>query len=187
MSPYTSVWTGATPGNGPSEFHLVLVDNGRTRALADPVGRQALRCIHCAACLNVCPVRIDIPRLLVNLRGRVVDKHRGVRPEPVAMVAAACAMSSPRRFRRAMVVLDSGTAQGRRALSLVPDHLVLVVREDQLVGGVPEAVARLAPTAAQTWVSGPSATSDIELQRVEGVHGPRVLDALVLRSSGPGR
>ncbi len=491
MSPYTSVWTGATPGNGPSEFHLVLVDNGRTRALADPIGRQALRCIRCAACLNVCPVyervggraygsvypgpigavltpqldgvasgrveatlpfastlcgacaevcpvRIDIPRLLVHLRGRAVDEHRGAHPEPVAMVAAAYTMSSPRRFGRAVklgglvgkvlgrgralaglpgpagrwasgrdlpqvgaqsfrdwwaserggrsgtaplpvaeplqrgrgaggpdgartasgavqlrqalawlrptmqqrapgvarqvvlegrdgvmgaissalvsapfvpvevprhythdagavagellalfvervaeyratarvvgggdvgaavaealertgsrrvivpsdlpeawlppratatapaavqqppnggvvfevvvddpglgateldgfdaavsgcavaiaatgtVVLDSGPAQGRRALSLVPDHLVLVVRQDQLVGGVPEAVARLVPTAAQTWVSGPSATSDIELQRVEGVHGPRVLDVLVLVGSGPG-
>jgi L-lactate dehydrogenase complex protein LldF len=56
MNPYTSVWTGVTPGDGPQEFHLVLLDNGRTEALADPVGRQALRCIRCSACLNVCPV-----------------------------------------------------------------------------------------------------------------------------------
>ncbi len=492
MSPYTSVWSGATPGNGPSEFHLVLVDNGRTRALADPVGRQALRCIRCAACLNVCPVyervgghaygsvypgpigailtpqldgvamapveaslpfastlcgacadvcpvRIDIPRLLVHLRARAVDQRRWAHAEPLAMIGAAYVMSSPDRFGRAIrlgglaarvlgrgralaglpgpvgrwasgrdlprvgpvsfrdwwarerggedsgpslpalepavpvgrdvpgasstsaaqakrgglrlldslawlgptkrrtaagrqgarvgrdavmgaissalgsasfgqleiprryshdaggptgellglfvervedygamasvvgagevasavaealsragsrrvvvpsdlpegwlpptasgqarmgaqkppaarpgfevaaddprfdateldrfdatvsgcavaiaatgtVVLDSGPAQGRRALSLVPDQLVLVVREDQLVRGVPEAVARLVPTAAQTWVSGPSATSDIELERVEGVHGPRVLDVVVLRSPGP--
>ncbi|MFH8840531.1 LutB/LldF family L-lactate oxidation iron-sulfur protein [Streptomyces sp. NPDC017868] len=56
MNPYTSMWTGTTDGDGPSTFHLVLLDNGRTDALADEVGRQALRCIRCSACLNVCPV-----------------------------------------------------------------------------------------------------------------------------------
>ncbi|MGW5231608.1 lactate utilization protein B [Streptomyces nodosus] len=56
MNPYTSMWTGTTDGDGPDTFHLVLLDNGRTDTLADPVGRQALRCIRCSACLNVCPV-----------------------------------------------------------------------------------------------------------------------------------
>jgi iron-sulfur cluster protein len=56
MNPYTSMWTGVTPGDGPQEVHVVLLDNGRTRALADETGRQALRCIRCSACLNVCPV-----------------------------------------------------------------------------------------------------------------------------------
>jgi L-lactate dehydrogenase complex protein LldF len=56
MNPYTSMWTGVTPGDGPQEFHLVLFDNGRTATLADPEGRAALRCIRCSACLNVCPV-----------------------------------------------------------------------------------------------------------------------------------
>jgi L-lactate dehydrogenase complex protein LldF len=56
MNPYTSTWTGITPGDGPRDFHLVLLDNGRTETLADQVGRQALRCIRCSACLNVCPV-----------------------------------------------------------------------------------------------------------------------------------
>ena len=56
MNPYTSIWTGVTPGDGPRDFHLVLLDNGRTDTLADGVGRQALRCIRCSACLNVCPV-----------------------------------------------------------------------------------------------------------------------------------
>jgi L-lactate dehydrogenase complex protein LldF len=56
MNPYTSAWTGVTPGDGPQDFHLVLLDNGRTSALADHTGRQALRCIRCSACLNVCPV-----------------------------------------------------------------------------------------------------------------------------------
>jgi L-lactate dehydrogenase complex protein LldF len=56
MNPYNSVWTGAAPGDGPQEVHVVLLDNGRARVLADRLGRQALRCIRCAACLNVCPV-----------------------------------------------------------------------------------------------------------------------------------
>jgi L-lactate dehydrogenase complex protein LldF len=56
MNPYTSMWTGVTQGDGPQAFHLVLLDNGRIDTLSDPVGRQALRCIKCSACLNVCPV-----------------------------------------------------------------------------------------------------------------------------------
>jgi L-lactate dehydrogenase complex protein LldF len=56
MNPYNSVWTGVTEHDGPQNVHIVLLDNGRTRALADQTGRQALRCIRCAACLNVCPV-----------------------------------------------------------------------------------------------------------------------------------
>ncbi len=56
MNPYTSLWTGVSPGDGPQEFHLVLIDNGRSAVLADEVGRQALNCIRCSACLNVCPV-----------------------------------------------------------------------------------------------------------------------------------
>jgi iron-sulfur cluster protein len=157
MNPYTSTWTGVTPGDGPQEVVVVLLDNGRTRALADQVGRQALRCIRCSACLNscpvyervgghaygsvypgpigailnpllkgvgvddqvdslpyasslcgacfeVCPVLIDIPSVLVDLRAQVVDAHRaengGGLPsrEAVAMKGAAAAFGSARRL-----------------------------------------------------------------------------------------
>ncbi|HWV87449.1 MAG TPA: LutB/LldF family L-lactate oxidation iron-sulfur protein [Capillimicrobium sp.] len=152
MNPYTSLWTGVTPGDGPQAFHLILLDNGRTATLADPVGRDALRCIRCSACLNVCPVyeragghaytstypgpigailapqlaeledhtslpwasslcgacyevcpvKIDIPTILVHLRGRVVDETGDApRVERLAMRAAAAVFASRRRYEAA--------------------------------------------------------------------------------------
>ena len=150
MNPYTSFWTGVREGDGPKEFHLVLLDAGRTGVLRDPVGRQTLRCIRCSACLNVCPVyeragghaygsvypgpigailtpqllgmhdknantlpyasslcgacydvcpvRIDIPEVLIYLRGKT--DHPVV--ESTALKAVAWAMGDPKRFGLAM-------------------------------------------------------------------------------------
>jgi L-lactate dehydrogenase complex protein LldF len=147
MNPYTSMWTGVTPGDGPQSFHLVLLDNGRTAVLADETGRPALHCIRCSACLNVCPVyertgghaygsvypgpigavlspqltgvednaslpyastlcgacfdacpvRIDIPEILVHLRNQA--PHPAT--ERAAMAAAAYTMDHPRLYQAA--------------------------------------------------------------------------------------
>ena len=152
MNPYTSIWTGVSEGDGPQEFHLVLLDNGRTKVLADPMGRQALNCIRCSACLNicpvyertgghaynsvypgpigailtpmlagvenagslpyasslcgacydVCPVKINIPDVLVHLRGEVVRqkqaKRRWPEPEDLAMKLLARVFASRKWF-----------------------------------------------------------------------------------------
>lgn len=99
----------------------------------------------------------------------VLDRVDGV------LTGAACAVAET-----GTIVLDGGGSQGRRALSLVPDVHVCVLTREQIVAEVPAATVRLDPTKPLTWISGGSATSDIELQRVEGVHGPRFLEVVVL-------
>jgi L-lactate dehydrogenase complex protein LldF len=180
MNPYTSLWTGVTPGDGPQDVHVVLLDNGRTAALADTVGRAALRCIRCSACLNVCPVyertgghaygsvypgpigavltpqlagmrgsgdpvdtlpyasslcgacyvvcpvKIDIPGLLVHLRARHVEGERARRrlptPERATMAVASWGMRSPGRFAAGERAMRAGRllARGGRIRALPP-------------------------------------------------------------------
>jgi len=166
MNPYTSMWTGVTPGDGPRDFHLVLLDNGRSAVLADEVGRQALHCIRCSACLNVCPVyertgghaygsvypgpigailspqltgvadnaslpyasslcgacfdacpvKIDIPAILVHLRNQAPHP----RSEAAAMAAAAYTMDRPKLYRAAQRAAKLARIAGRRGRGLPP-------------------------------------------------------------------
>jgi L-lactate dehydrogenase complex protein LldF len=158
MNPYTSRWTGITPGDGPQSFHLVLLDNGRTNVLTDEVGRQTLHCIRCSACLNicpvyartgghaygsvypgpigailtpqlvgvkqastlpyastlcgacyeVCPVKINIPEVLLHLRGEVIRHSSPLTPEAVAMRQLAHIFASPVRYEQAQRLARRG-------------------------------------------------------------------------------
>jgi L-lactate dehydrogenase complex protein LldF len=176
MNPYTSLWTGTSDGDGPREFHLVLLDGGRTDVLADPDGRDALHCIRCSACLNVCPVyertgghayesvypgpigailtpqlaglregrtlpwasslcgacyeacpvKIDIPTMLVHLRGRVVRDGGGPASERLAMEGLARVFASRRRYEAAQKAARLGQwplARGRSVISGAPGPL----------------------------------------------------------------
>ena len=159
MNPYTSIWTGVADGDGPRDFHLILLDNGRSAALADPDGRSALHCIKCSACMNVCPVfertgghayestypgpigailspqlagmkdhtdlpwasslcgacyevcpvKIDIPSVLIHLRQKVVEQGDGPAAERLAMEAVGRIFNSPRKYERAQKAARLGT------------------------------------------------------------------------------
>ncbi|MFD7874625.1 lactate utilization protein C [Streptomyces sp. NPDC059766] len=114
-----------------------------------------------------------------RIHDRAVSTPRQL--DEVESVVTGCAVAVA---ETGTIVLDGGPEQGRRRITLIPDHHICVVRvPDQVVSSVPQALGRLDPARPLTWISGPSATSDIELDRVEGVHGPRTLE-VVLVSGG---
>lgn len=117
------------------------------------------------------------PGLGLALPGAIVDD--GHSPAALDLIDAVVTRARLGIAETGTIVLDHGPGQGRRAISLVPDLHVCIVEEHQVVADVPDAIAALDPTRPLTWISGPSATSDIELDRVEGVHGPRTLHVIV--------
>ncbi|MEU5099665.1 LUD domain-containing protein [Streptomyces sp. NPDC020996] len=129
------------------------------------------------------PPGLDPRWLAATEAERVPDRAESTAHEldRVDSVVTGCAVAVA---ETGTIVLDGGPEQGRRRITLVPDHHVCVVRvPDQVVGSVPQALDRLDPARPLTWISGPSATSDIELDRVEGVHGPRTLEVVLV--TGP--
>ena len=127
----------------------------------------------------VVPAALDAAWLTtVTCRVLRDDGHLG--HDDIDGVGATITASTVAIAQTGTIILDGGPLQGRRSISLLPDLHVLVVSESDVVGTVPEAMSRLSPTSPMTWISGPSATSDIELERVEGVHGPRQLVVLLV-------
>jgi L-lactate dehydrogenase complex protein LldG len=123
--------------------------------------------------------RVGVPAGFRDLGLEVVEDH-GLSVDELDSLDAVVTGSALAIADTGTIVLVSGPGSGRRALTLVPDHHVCIVEARSVVASVPDAIAALGPDAPITFVSGPSATSDIELDRVEGVHGPRVLDVIVV-------
>ena len=114
--------------------------------------------------------------------GLLADYQRTVSElDSVDGVITSCALAIA---ETGTLILDGSPGQGRRILTLIPDYHLCVVSPDQIVADVPQALTRLAATRPLTMISGPSATSDIELNRVEGVHGPRTLEVIIVRNEG---
>ncbi|WP_151769623.1 LutC/YkgG family protein [Streptomyces abyssomicinicus] len=124
------------------------------------------------------PAGLD-PEWLAAFDGEVLEDSAGIPAPRLGDLDGVVTASAVTCAETGTIFLDGSPDQGRRALSLVPDLHVCVVDLSSVVAGVPEAVARLVPERPTTLISGPSATSDIELERVEGVHGPRTLEVIV--------
>ncbi len=188
---------GAGPGPVPRDYR-------RARTVADPAGLLARHLSDYRAVVH----RVRADEVVGAIRRCLADRGvsamavpadvdpawcaDGVRWLPDAPPGAALSVAELDRVDGVLtgcavaiadtgtLVLDTGAGQGRRMLTLVPDYHLCVVPAGRIAVGVPDALARLDPTRPLTFVSGPSATSDIELDRVEGVHGPRTLEVLVV-------
>jgi L-lactate dehydrogenase complex protein LldG len=114
-----------------------------------------------------------------------VLRDEGLSADTLAVAGGVLTAATVAVAETGTIVLDGSSDQGRRIISLLPDLHICVVRADQVVASVPEALARLDPRRPLTWISGPSATSDIELNRVEGVHGPRRLHVIITEARQP--
>ena len=128
----------------------------------------------------VVPPGIDAAWLPAGIE---VLRDEGLSADTLAVAGGVLTAATVAVAETGTIVLDGSADQGRRVLSLLPDLHICVVRADQVVASVPEALARLDPSRPLTWISGPSATSDIELDRVEGVHGPRRLHVIVTEAA----
>lgn len=260
MNPYTSLWAGVHEGDGPRTVHLVLLDNGRSVALSDEVGRSASRSTSPTswstsgrvmslleralplarfrirwllglvggwAQERAVPAEPEVPRAyrrssVANLEqvremlvDRLVDYRAAVHSAsedclsevlaelisgpvvlppglPRAWLPELSEVADPREAscviasstvscaETGTIILTGRPDEGRREISLIPDHHICLVPASSVVELFPEAWSRVTPDGPITMISGPSATSDIELERVEGVHGPRRLDVVIV-------
>ena len=126
----------------------------------------------------VVPAGFELPGL--DAPGVTLLADDGLSPGALDAVDGVLTTAALAIAETGTIILDGGPGQGRRALSLVPDYHLCLLRAGQIVGIVPEALDRLPPGRPYTWISGPSATSDIELDRVQGVHGPRTLEVILI-------
>jgi L-lactate dehydrogenase complex protein LldG len=160
LADYRALVHRCAPGELASLIARLLTDRGATSVLVPPGLDEGWL------------AATDVTRVADRAESTPHDLDR------VDSVVTACAVAIA---ETGTIVLDGGLDQGRRRITLVPDHHICVVRvPEQVVSGVPQALERLTPARPLTWISGPSATSDIELDRVEGVHGPRTLEVVLV-------
>jgi L-lactate dehydrogenase complex protein LldG len=167
LNDYGSIVRRATPGQAGAAVGEALGQRGATRIVVPPGPDLA--------------GLADLPGLP---GGIAIITDDGLSPAELDAVDGVITAAAVAIAETGTIVLDGSPGQGRRVLSLVPDYHLCILRADQVVGLVPEALARLTPGRPLTWISGPSATSDIELDRVQGVHGPRTLE-VILVEPGP--